>query len=570
MTQVQQQSAPPSEAGLARDAVGLREVLFQSITAMAPGAAIAASIPSGAAFAGGALPLSVLLAMIACLLAANSIAELARHLPAAASVGAYASRGLHPTMGFLVGWMYVFVQALVPTLLLLQLGFTVAPTLHSEWSSYPADLWWPWVVVGALVIAAAGYRGIQTSAVLGTILGAFEIAVFVLLAAMFIIKAGGHNTLAVFGTKYTPDAHRGISGVIAGSVFTILAFAGFEAAAPLAEEARDPRSTIRKAVLGATLVIGAVYIFTTYAATVFFGPDKFAGFNADSSSSWVGLAKSSYGLFWVLVFFAVVNSTIANANAGLNVSTRTAYALARVGVLPRQLARLHPRFRSPVVAVAAQFVIAVGATLALGFAWDPMTAFLLVATGIVIVVVTVYIIANLSCIGFFARFRREEFSWLRHGLVPLLGIAAFVPALLTAAGIPAFSFVTKLTTPVSYAGPAVGVWLVVGVGVLAYLWTHHRERVVQIGTVFGSGGEEIGEPDGSGAGTWAGAGVGAGHEEAGGAEVSGAAGGGRAGGGGDSGDGEPAGDAVPAPPVAAADPEADSEGTGKEEDGSPS
>ena len=42
--------------GLRRDAIGLREVLFQSITDMAPGAAIAASIPAGVAFAGGSLP----------------------------------------------------------------------------------------------------------------------------------------------------------------------------------------------------------------------------------------------------------------------------------------------------------------------------------------------------------------------------------------------------------------------------------------------------------------------------------------------------------------------------------
>jgi hypothetical protein len=48
-------------AGLRRGAVGLREVLFQSITAMAPAAAVAASIPSGAALAGGSLPLSVVI-----------------------------------------------------------------------------------------------------------------------------------------------------------------------------------------------------------------------------------------------------------------------------------------------------------------------------------------------------------------------------------------------------------------------------------------------------------------------------------------------------------------------------
>ena len=71
--------------GLRRDAVGLREVLFQSVTAMAPAAAVAASIPSGAAFAGGSLPLSVLIALVACLFTASCVAELARELPAAAS-----------------------------------------------------------------------------------------------------------------------------------------------------------------------------------------------------------------------------------------------------------------------------------------------------------------------------------------------------------------------------------------------------------------------------------------------------------------------------------------------------
>ena len=53
--------------GLRRDAIGLREVLFQSITDMAPGAAIAASIPAGVAFAAGSLPLAVVFALIACL-----------------------------------------------------------------------------------------------------------------------------------------------------------------------------------------------------------------------------------------------------------------------------------------------------------------------------------------------------------------------------------------------------------------------------------------------------------------------------------------------------------------------
>ncbi|MCU1615924.1 MAG: amino acid permease [Frankiales bacterium] len=477
MTQVQ------TPTGLRRNAIGLREVLFQSITAMAPGAAIAASIPAGAAFAGGALPLSVIVALVACLFTASSIGELARHLPAAGSVATYTSRGLHPTLGFLVAWGYVFVEALVPSLLLLQLGFTTAAVLHGEWASYPADLWWPWALLGALIIGAAGYFGVRASAEMGTILGAFEILVFVVLAVLFVIKAGSANTLSVFGTSFTPSDHAGAAGVIAGSVYTVLAFSGFEAAAPLAEEAKDPRRTIRRAVIGATLGIGLIYVFTTYAADVLVGPGKFAGFGTSGALSWDGIARASYGLFWVLVFLAIVNSTIANANAGSNVSTRTAYALGRIGIFPRSFTRVHPVHRSPLVPVAIQFVIAVVVTLVLGFAYTPVTAFLLIATIIVIVVVAVYILVNAACIGFFLRHQRSSFNPLLHVIFPVLGIVAFVPALLTAAGLPVFSFVARLTPPVSYAGPIVGAWMVLGLVYLAYLWSRHRQRVVDTGLV---------------------------------------------------------------------------------------
>lgn len=469
--------------GLRRDAIGLREVLFQSITAMAPAAAVAASIPSGAAFAGGSLPLSVLIALVACLFTASCVAELARQLPAAGSVATYAAQGLHPAVGFLVGWGYVFVEALVPPLLLLQLGFTTAGTLHQEWSSYPDDLWWPWSLAGAAVIAVAGYFGVRASARFGTVLGVFEVLVFLVFAVWLIVKAGGDNTLSVFGTSHTAEGYQGVSGVFAGSVYTVLAFAGFEAAAPLAEETKDPRRTMHRAVLGAALAIGLVYVLTTYAMSVYFGPDRFAEFGASGAASWEGVARASFGLFWVLVFLAVVNSTIANANACANVSTRTAFALGRIRVFPQLFARVHPKHRSPVAGIAVQCAVALAAMLGLGFYYDPVTAFLLLATVIVTVVIGVYIVVNLACAGYFLRRRRELLKPVRHLLFPLLGIVAFVPALLTAAGLPVFDFVSELTAPVSYAGPVVGAWMIAGVVVLIVLLRRHPERIAETARV---------------------------------------------------------------------------------------
>lgn len=467
-------------AGLRRNAVGLREVLFQSITDMAPEAAIAASIPAGAAFAGGSLPLAVVFALVACLFCAFCIGELARELPAAGSLATYAARGLHPTVGFLVAWAYAMEGALIPPLVLLQLGFTVAGTLHSE-LSVAAGLWWPWAILGMVIVGAAGYFGIQASARMGTILGAFEIVVFAVLGVLFVVHAGAANTGRVFTTHFTPRGYSGLTGVFAGSVYTILAFGGFEGAAPLAEEARDPRRTVRRAVLLATLGIGILYIFTTYAVTVAFGPERFATFATTGSASWEGLARALFGFFWFFVFLAIVNSTVANANAGVNVASRTSYAMGRVGAFPSFFALVSARHRSPLAALAVTLLITLGVTLGLGFGYGPTTAFAMVGAGLVILLISTYIVVNAACLGYFIRAGRLH--PLRHGLIPVLGILAFIPAWLTATGIQAFSFISPLTPPISYVAYGIAGFMLVGVIYLIVLWRHDRQRIRDVGVV---------------------------------------------------------------------------------------
>jgi len=472
-----------SNVGLRRGAIGLREVLFQSVTDMAPGAAIAASIPAGVAFAGGALPLSVLIALVACLLCASCIGELARELPSAGSMGTYTARGLHPSLGFLVNWAYVAAAGLIPPLVLLQLGYTVAATVHQYDTGFSTNLWWLFTIAGALIVLAAGYYGIRTSARMGTILGSFEIVVFVVLAIIFVVKAGSANTLNVFTAKYTPAHFSGLSGIIAGSVFTILAFGGFEGAAPLAEEAKDPRKTVRRAVLGATLGVGIIYVFTTYAADVVFGPGNFANFSSAGASSWQGIATASYGIFWLFVFLAIVNSTIANSNAGVTASTRTAFAMGRIGAFPKFFSTVHHRHRTPQWGLLTAFLVSVAVSVGLGVKYNPFVAFAMVGTGIVVLLVAIYLVVNAACMGYFIRTRGRKLNWFLHVVVPVLGIVAFIPAWFSGAGIPVFNFISPLPPPYSYMGPAMGVWMLLGIGYMVYLYRTHPARVVEVGTV---------------------------------------------------------------------------------------
>jgi amino acid transporter len=474
-----------ADTGLRRDAIGLREVLFQSITDMAPGAAIAASIPFGVGFAGGGLPLAVMVALVASLFTAWTISQLAKEIPAAGSLATYAARGIHPAAGFLVAWAYVMVGWLVAPLVLLQLGFTTAATLNTEFS-WPANLWWPWSILGMLIVFAVGYFGIRASARLGTILGIFEIAVFAIMGVLLVMHAGGHNTASVFTTKFTPPGkYHGVSGIIAGSVFTVLAFLGFESAAPLAEEARNPRRTVQLAVLLSTLFIGALYVFTTYAMDVEFGPNKFASFTTGTgAASWVGVARALYGLFWVLVFFAIVNSTLANSNAGVNVASRTSFAMGRIHAFPAVFGRVSERHRSPVLAIATGCVIGLAVMLGLGLGYGPVTAFGMVATALVILLVGIYLVMDLACIGYFVR-RAHGFNLISHVIVPVLGIAAFIPAWMTGAGLsaPGLRFIPPLTKPLSYMGSAAAIWMGVGILYLLYLYARDRQRVVDVSLI---------------------------------------------------------------------------------------
>src|SRR5712691_13321998 len=92
---------------LREQSIGLAQVLWQSITHMAPGAAIAFSILFSVQFAGPALPLSVLFALVACVLVASSIGQLAKHIPSAGGLYSYVAHALGPRAGFMVGWAYL-------------------------------------------------------------------------------------------------------------------------------------------------------------------------------------------------------------------------------------------------------------------------------------------------------------------------------------------------------------------------------------------------------------------------------------------------------------------------------
>jgi amino acid transporter len=485
--------------GLQRNAIGLTEVLFQSITHMAPAVAVALSIGAATGFAGRLTPLAVVFAMVACLFTAYSIGQLAKHLPSAGGMYTYVARGLGPFFGWLMAWAFALAEPLVAPILLAAFGFFGA-TFLTAYLGIGEGVTYLWVILAVLcglLLWWLIYSGVQLSTRTGVVLGAIEISIFVFVSVVLIVNAGSKNTLSVF-----IPGDEGLRPAFQGMIFCLLAFIGFEASAPLGEEAREPRRTIPKAVIWSTIGVGAFYVLCYYAATVYFGQDRMGDFYAfNEGDPWGFMATEVLGtLGGILVVFAIINSSLANASSGATAATRSIFSMARGGLLPRFFAAVHPTHRTPVNAVHAQILVAVVVAVAGGLilandpleGLGPVNIYIFIGTMLGLLFAGMYMAVNLAVIGYYLRERRDEFNVIKHLLIPILGVLAMVPAMMSVIGgltIPLFEVeLPAYENALRFTAPIVGAWMLLGVVIFAVLWLTNRAALDRMGEVYGGEG----------------------------------------------------------------------------------
>lgn len=440
---------------LRRNAIGLPGVLFQSITTMAPAGAVAFSLGAAIPFAGGALPLTVLIALIVCGLIALSISSLARYLPSAGGYLTYVSRSLGRHAGWMTGWLYGFTYLLVIPLVLLVQGQVTDGFMSSTFHLVLGTNGWAiWAVAWAIVIFALTFFGVRISADAGIIMGVLEIGIFLVLAAWLIVDAGSSNTVATFlPTSSIEQGLGGWVGILHGMVFTFLAFAGFESCAPLAEETNNPRRNVGRAVFLAALIIGLFFAFCSYAGVVGWGFGKITTYPNDQNP-WGTMANRVWGPFSFIAILAILNSGLGNGNAGVNAASRVLFAMGRVKTLPGALGRLN-RFATPGIAILLTIALGIVVTLGLGLSYGPQTAFQFDGTLLTIPLLLVYIASCVSVPVFYLRQHREEFRIIRHVLVPVIPFAVLLVVIY-------FQFFPAPAYPLNLAGPIVAGWFVLG------------------------------------------------------------------------------------------------------------
>jgi amino acid transporter len=460
---------------LREHSIGLPQVLFQSITHMAPAAAVAYSIYISVPDAHQALPLSVGLALIACICAATAIGQLAKLFPSAGGMYTYVAHSLGPSAGFLTAWLFILFEPLVAPFLYLEFGWAMSDVFQTSVGWHYSGQWWIWVLLMTVVVFLLTYRDVRLSTTAGVILGAFEIAIFGGLAIWMMISNAGDLNAQPFNPNH---AVGNWSGVFKGMVFAILAFIGFEAAAPLGEEARHPRRTIPRAVIGSAVVIGLFYILCSYAWVFGAGFDNFVK-QATGADPWRNLGKVFWGSGWILVFLAICNSITANSNAAVNAATRVFYSLARNGLAPRQLGRTHREFKTPHIAIIWMSIFALVLALFFGWRWGALTGFSMIATMAVPLVILVYMLVSVGCIRHYTRLGRQGgFNPLLHLVLPVAGIVLFFFPLY-------YQFYKAPPTyPVKAANWVALAWTVLGVVVTVLIARRRPEKLREMERVY--------------------------------------------------------------------------------------
>src|SRR5918999_5745773 len=459
------------------------EAMVVSMGFMAPSVAMFFNTPFIAQFAGAAMPLAMLLSFAAVFLVALGFSQLARRTASAGSVYAFVSNAINPRAGFMGMWLFIIGYAIFEAA-----TYSIFAAFASEELDRIFGLSVPWVVpffVIAGLVYTLSVLGITQSVRGGLIFLAYEIIIVTIMLVVVIFKGGAEgNTLSVFN----PATGNGLGGVFLGMIFGIMSFVGWKAAASLGEETRDPLTSIPRALLGAVAIIGTYYVLVTYAATIGFGPSNMNEFAGDAA--WFDTLTREYlGSGWApFVGIAALTGAIASAIGIHNSTVRLLYSLGREGILPRAIARVHPTRQTPWVAATLQAGFSVILGLIFGYLvfGDPATTYGYFGGLGTLAVLFVYIFINVSVFLYFYRKERENFSVVRHALIPLVATAAVL--------LPIRGLIYPVPDPPYNLWPyLLGAWVLIGLVILFVLSRRRPELIEAMGHAFSEAGAD--EPD---------------------------------------------------------------------------
>jgi amino acid transporter len=376
--------------------------------------------------AGVAAPLTIIAAGVAVFFLAFIAAEFTKMEPSAGSFITYVETSLGPKAG-------------VVTALLIAVGFTVAIAgvftmaggmISLTLQHYTA--WNPsWVPISLVMTGGAVWLTLRGAALSTTAVGiatVVQVVIMVAVCVVVLIDQDNHLSTAPFSWSHLDH---GLAGLSAGFPLALYMLIGWENAPALAEETRNPRRTVPRALYSALIFTTGLFVLFAYTTIT--------GFHYNTSSigrasvPFLGLADRYLGGAAILAWLAGIASVLSTLIAAVNSQARMIFDGGRSGLLPARLGESRPPGETPVNALLTMTVVGLGIVVVwwlchvtglVGGSTDPVDLYAECSTMGTILVLFVYVLAALSLPVFMWRRHRDSFSVLRYVAMPTLGALA--------------------------------------------------------------------------------------------------------------------------------------------------
>lgn len=422
-----------SNKGLKAGSVGLVGAVVIGVSCIAPTYTLTSGLGPTISAVGAQVPAILILGFIPMLLVAFAYRELNNAVPDSGTSFTWASKAFGPYIGWMGGWGLVSATILVlSNLAAVAVDFfylLIAQIVgNPEIAELTRNLWVniPTTFVFLTIACWISYRGMESTRNLQIFLVALQIVAIVVFDVVAIWRAyngGGFDFTPFEASWFNPLEIGSFSMIAAGISLSIFMFWGWDVTLTMNEEAKDPERTPGRAAMWTVAIIIVLYILTAIAIVTWAGTGDTglgAGNPDNQESIFAALSHPVLGTWSILIYIAVLASSLASLQSTMVSPARTLLAMGHYRALPPAFAKVSPRFLTPSVAtvvsaIAAGVFYTITRILSENALWDTITA-------LGLMVCFYYGITAVACIWYF----RDDLFSSAHNIIfrflfPLLG-----------------------------------------------------------------------------------------------------------------------------------------------------
>jgi amino acid transporter len=378
--------------------------------------------------AGVAAPLTILAAGIAIVLLAFTVGEFTKAEPSAGSFITYVETSLGARAGVVTALLVLVGYTVAIAGIFTMSGGMVTLTL-AHYTSWRLP-WEPLALVLTTGAVGLTMRGVKLSTKAVGLAVLVQVTIMVTFCVVILVKQRAHLSGVPFSWSHLSHGLAGLSGGFPLALYMLI---GWENGPALAEETRDPRRSVPRALHISIAVGVALFVFFAYATVTGFDYDVSS--IGRSSIPFLTVADRYLGGAAILAWIGGTVAVLATLIAGANSQARMLFDGGRNGLLPARLGHLRQPGETPVNAL---FVMAGGGLGIIAVWWlahllgvdtgstEPVALYAECSTMGTIVILFVYLLTTLSLPIFMWRRHRQSFSVPRHLAVPILGALTLI------------------------------------------------------------------------------------------------------------------------------------------------